>query len=186
MQVDHTDIHQDSRPDRWSWLVRVFHWLSLVWLVAVYVLIMLYGSADDGDAYLAWHKALGVSFAIWILARALNRLWTRAPVALLALTDLDRWANRLAHVVHVLLYALMLLMPLTGFLMTEYDGRTVSLFGLLTIPLLVTPDTDIHDALYDLHGGLCWSLLLGLTALHVLAAIYHQWVRRDGLMRRML
>jgi|GEM_PF-5030793 len=182
---EHAEVYSHIPSVRWSWPVRIFHWVSAVWLIAVYVLIML-NDGDDGDPYLAWHKALGVSFTVWLLARVANRLWTATPVALPALTSTDRWANRLGRIVHVLLYVLMFLMPLTGFLMTEYDGRTVSLFGVCTIPVLVRPDTDIHDTLYDLHSSLCWSLLLGLTAVHVLAAVYHQWICRDGLIRRML
>jgi cytochrome b561 len=81
----------------------------------------------------------------------------------------------------VLLFAL----PLTGWMTSSSDGHPVSWFGLFHLPDLVMPSESLEDILHEVHEALATGLLV-LAGVHVLAALKHQFVDRDGLMARML
>lgn len=173
-----------SSSARWAGSVRFFHWTSAALLVVVWLMIFLHEStADENFMYISLHKALGVSFFFWILARFINRFAHKsqdpAPVAG------PRWQQLLASLVHSLLYVVLLMMPLAGFLMSQYGGRAVSMFGLFEIPLLVVPDRETGRFFHDLHTDILWPLILLLTASHILAALHHQFVKKDRLINRM-
>ena len=95
------------------------------------------------------------------------------------------WQRVAAHLSHYGLYALLFAMPLTGWLMSSAHNYPVSWFGLVQLPDLVAPDRDLSHDLEDVHETLS-NVLLGLAALHVLAALKHQFIDRDGLLLRML
>lgn len=169
---------------RWAGSVRFFHWTSAALLVAVWLMIFLHESTADADfMYISLHKALGFCFFFWIIARFINRIAHKsqdpAPVAG------PRWQQLSASVVHSLLYVVLLMMPLAGFLMTQYSGRPLNVFGLFEVPLLVVPDRDTSKVFHDLHTDVFWPLILLLTAAHILAALYHQFVKKDRLINRM-
>jgi cytochrome b561 len=88
--------------------------------------------------------------------------------------------------VHSLLYVVLLLMPLSGFLMTQFAGRTTSMFGWFEIPLLLTPDREIGRLMNQLHTDVIWIAIVLLTLSHVGAALYHQFVKKDATLKRML
>jgi cytochrome b561 len=174
-----------TRPTRWAGSVRFFHWTSGLLLLAVWVMIALHdNTADENMLYMSLHKALGVSFLFWVMARFINRLNQKydapAPVAG------PRWQQLSAGLVHSFLYVTLLMMPLAGLLMTQYKGYTTNMFGLFEIPLFVVPDRDLSRFFHDLHTDILWPLILALTAAHILAAVYHQVVKKDRTINRML
>jgi len=90
-----------------------------------------------------------------------------------------------AHATHIGLYALLILMPLTGFLATNAWGFPLSLFGVLPIPSPLGKDEAIAKVLSLLH--LCGAVAIGLLILgHLAGVVHHTFIRRDGLLRRML
>jgi cytochrome b561 len=174
-----------ERPTRWALSVRFFHWTSGLLLVAVWAMIFVHENTEDADdLYISLHKALGVSFLCWIMARFINRLSQKnqlpAPVAG------PRWQQLSAGLVHSFLYVTLLLMPLAGLLMTQYKGYTTNMFGLFEIPLFVVPDRHLSHFFQSLHTDILWPLILALTAAHVLAALFHQFVKKDRTINRML
>jgi cytochrome b561 len=175
----------ETRSSRWALSVRFFHWTSGVLLLAVWAMIVVHDNTDDADdLYISLHKALGVSFLFWVMARFVNRLLqkqhTPAPVAG------PRWQQWSAGLVHSFLYVTLILMPLVGLLMTQYKGYTTNVFGLFEIPLFVVPDRHLSHFFHDMHTDILWPLILALTAAHVLAALYHQVVKKDRTINRML
>ena len=101
--------------------------------------------------------SLVLAFALWRLVLRYSRGVPAAPEGESRLMTRAGWAS------HVALYALMIALPVTGLL---------AWFGGI-------------NALADLHGGVLKALLWGLIALHVLAALYHQFILKDGLLNRM-
>lgn len=168
---------------RWNGWVRFFHWSSSLLLVLVWLMIFLHENTADTDfMYISLHKALGVLLFFWVMARFVNRVrQTQLPPVAAPL-----WQQRLASLVHSLLYVCLLLMPLAGFLMSQYGGRAVNMFGLFEIPLLVIPDKQTGRFFHDLHTDILWPLLLLLTASHIGAALHHQLVKKDNTINRML
>jgi cytochrome b561 len=88
-----------------------------------------------------------------------------------------------AGATHVALYALLLAMPLLGWALSNAQGKPVHFLG-ATLPALVGDDEDLADRLQAWHIDAAW-VLLALVCLHVAAALFHHFVLRDGVLRRM-
>lgn len=127
------------------------------------------------------HRPLGIAVLLLAVLRLANRLRHSRP-ALPA--DLPRWPILAAGASHGLLYALMLVMPLLGWATVSAGGYPVEMFGSVQLPAIVSPDATAYACLRDAHAWL--ARLLFLTVLmHVAAALYHAWVRHDGVFSHM-
>lgn len=131
---------------------------------------------------LVWHKSIGMTVFALMLVRLGWRLYTPAPALPPTLQGRQR---QLAHVSHWLLYALLLVMPLVGWITSSASNLTVTWFGLFRFPDLVAPDKALAEAAKDTHIALSW-LLLALIGLHVTATFWHEFKLKDGVLRRML
>ena len=98
--------------------------------------------------------------------------------------DIGEFSRRLSHPVHMLLYALLVIIPLFGIVAFVWHGRAFD-FGLFRIDFGIKSDRAIFHPAEDIHGWLAYSLF-GLAGLHALAALWHRFVKRDGIMARML
>ena len=131
--------------------------------------------------YYAWHKWIGVSVFLLALLRAGWRL-AHPPPALPA--GMPYWQLRASAWSHALLYLMIFVLPLSGWLYSSASGYTVVYLKLVPLPDLVGKDKELAGLLRELHELLGWLLLAVLT-LHVAAALKHQFLDRDGLMGRM-
>jgi cytochrome b561 len=104
---------------------------------------------------------------------------------------LPKWQLQASKWVHRLLYALLLVIPLFGWLNASYRGFTVRLFGLVKLPALIasrttaSPDSFSWGWTGEVHMVLAY-VLLGVIALHVMAALYHHFILRNRTLARML
>ena len=129
----------------------------------------------------AWHKWFGVTVFLLVWLRLAWRL-THRPPALPA--TLSAPLQRLAHAGHGLLYVLMIVIPLSGWLMSSAKGVQTVWFGLVPLPDLLGRDRELGDLLQQAHKLLNLLLLLTLAG-HVLAALWHHFVLKDDTLRRM-
>ncbi len=167
--------------NKWSALSRIFHWISALLLLMTWVFMFIYSNTDD-SFYIGLHKAFGVSLLFWMIARVINRLFVKAPPAV----PMPKWQDIIGKLTHFALYALLIAMPIAGLLMSVYGGRGVDMFGLFEIPVFVTPDRGLARTFNDLHTDIIWPMILAFTAAHILAALYHQFVKKDKLINRIL
>lgn len=165
---------------KWALSSRIFHWVSVVLLVVTWAMIELNEDALTDD-YMALHKAFGLSVLFWTLGRLINRLMTKAPYAV----PMPKWQTGIAHLTHLALYGLLIAMPLAGWLTSMYAGYGVSMFGLFDIPSFVQENRDMEKLFENIHTNILWTMLLVFTGLHVVGALYHQFVLKDGLIKRM-
>jgi len=128
----------------------------------------------------AYHKWLGIT----VLALVLVRLAVRARHAPPPTLPAPAWQQRAAGLTHVALYGLMLLVPLSGWLMSSAKGFTVVYLGVLPLPDLVGKDRALGEWQTEVHEVMNFTLL-GLVALHVAAALKHHLWDRDATLRRM-
>jgi cytochrome b561 len=128
-----------------------------------------------------WHKWAGVTILALSIARLLWRLTHRPPAEL----PMPAWQARASHWTHRALYLLFFAVPLVGWAYSSAAGFPVVWFGVLPLPDFVPVDKALAEAIKPWHGALAWTLA-GLAALHVAAALKHQFVDRDGLLARML
>lgn len=152
-------------------IARILHWG-----IAAAILFMLYAG------YFRLHKATGMAILFLVLIRVLWRVMDKTPI--FPETG-PRWQVWAAHLAHGGLYALMLLIPLSGWLMSSAAGKPVSFYGWFDLPVLMAPDDGVKHFLSAAHYWLT-RMMIGLIGLHGLAALYHQFIRRDGVLRRML
>ena len=131
---------------------------------------------------LSRHKALGMTVLFLVALRLAWRLYSPAPAPP---ADLSALPKRLAQGTHALLYALLLVMPIVGWVSSSASNLTVTWFGVFEFPNLVGPDPDLAELAKPAHGSLAW-LLAGVLIVHVSAALWHHAVRRDEVLRRML
>ncbi len=174
---------------RYSVGAMVFHWL-----IAILIMLNFLGAwvAEDMPKTEAMqvmgnHKAIGITVLIMSIARILWRLAHRLQQPPL-LESLKAWEAALAKVVHTLFYFLMVAIPLSGWAMhsVESGGKPVGVFGLFSYPSLpLAHDKAMGEIFEDTHGMLT-TLMLALLLLHVVGAIKHMVIDRDGTMRRML
>lgn len=165
-------------------LAKGLHWLMAVLilgLLALGIVMTEMPLSPEKLTLYAWHKWAGVTVFLLVWLRLAWRLTHRPPPLPAAMPP---QVQRLAHAGHTLLYSLMLLIPLTGWLMSSAKGFQTVWFGVLPLPDLVGRDRDLGDLLQQVHKGLN-VLLMATLAGHVLAALWHQFVRKDGLLRRM-
>jgi cytochrome b561 len=130
---------------------------------------------------------LHLSFGALILLVAVIRLGWRAAHGEPAPEDgLPPWQLQSARVVHWLLYALLFVVPILGWVNASYRGFPVSLFGLFDLPALMAKRTSGFGWTGDVHTVLAYYGMLTLITLHVAAGLYHYFIRRDGVLQRML
>ena len=169
----------------WGTLSRALHWIIVLLIVNQWVIAERADSLPIGLAKLqalAWHK----SFGITILALAVIRLVWRWMNPVPDLTAETRpWERVLAKISHVLLYALIFAMPLSGWLMSSAKNFPVSWFNLVQLPDLVSPDDQLFHTLRDLHH-LLFKVLVVVALLHAAGALKHHFIDRNDVLKRML
>lgn len=162
--------------------------IALHWVIALFVIInLIVGLGHDAvPALRAWmpgHKAIGITVLALTAARLAWRLGHRAPPLP---PEVPGWERGVAHSAHALFYVLLILLPLSGWMMVSgpEHRRPLNWFGMFDIPYLPVSGATAHSG-GSAHGVLGW-LMLGLVVIHIAAALRHHFVLRDGLVARML
>ena len=129
---------------------------------------------------------LHISVGVLILFVAVLRLtWQAGHPEPLPEDGLPPWQVQSARAVHWLLYALLFVLPVLGWLNASWRGFPVIMFG-LELPKLLATRASGWGWTGDVHALLATYGLLTLVGLHVAAALYHYFIRRDGVLQRML
>jgi len=156
--------------------------------MAVIILSMLFLGVSMIQSFSPWqntalslHKSFGTLVFVLVGIRLINRLLFKAP-SLPA--DLPSWQAFTGRATHVLLYAAMIAMPLSGWFMQSAAGLFVQPFGLFSLPHIISPDIKLYGLFRELHGLTAW-LFFGLILLHISAALYHKLIRRDNVLDSM-
>lgn len=162
--------------------IRALHWGIAAAVLAEFLLALARMTTESTSlraALLAWHQPLGLLIGALTLARLGARLRLR-----LSVWQGSRVLALGSTLIHALSYVLLLSLPVLGLALANARGLAPSLPLLGPLPRLLGRDLDLADTLEDAHGTAAWALL-ALIALHVVAAAWHQWVRRDGLLDAM-
>lgn len=170
-----------KRPERYSNTAIALHWLHAVLilgLLALGVIMVDLPKSPERTAWIALHKSLGICAFLLFIVR-LGWRYHRPPPAPLG----SGWQERLATATHHLLYLLLALVPLAGYLSNSFTKYPLKFFGW---PMFKAgwPDEAIQGVLNPLHKYSAF-LLAALLALHVGGALYHALLR-DGTFSRML
>lgn len=172
--------------DRYGSLSVGLHWLMLLLLIAVYATVNLHDVAPKGSAFRAdlkvWHFTLGLSILGLVVARLATRLFS-GPAPRVT-PPIPRWQQRSAEVMHIALYAFMLVLPALGWLAVSAKGVPIAVLG-LQLPALIDPDKALYDWFEDIHETL-GTVGYYLIGLHAAAALAHHYLIRDDTLLRIL
>lgn len=161
------------------------HWLTAALVVGMVVLGLYMADLPKGpDKFqlIDLHKSVGVLILVLALARIFWRLGNRWPKLL---GEYSVWQKKSARLVHYVLISVLVLLPLSGWLMSSAGGHTVDVFGLFALPDLIGKNKALGGFFHEFHEIIAWSLI-AIVALHFLAAMKHQFVDRDATLPRML
>lgn len=178
-----------SRDERYSLPARVMHWLAAL---AIPVQVWLGWSSElsasqvESMRMIRLHYQFGVVIAALMMLRLFWRLLHGVPDASAAEAP---WRRRFATVAHGWMYGLLFALPISGYVIWVWMDAPMDVFGMFNMPRLFTPPADDESGralAWYVHYWAGWALVV-LILLHVFAAMWHQWIRRDGLIRdRML
>lgn len=170
-------------PQFYHPLQRFLHWLMALLIPALFGL----GLWMTGlDYYSQWyksapdlHKSVGVLLALMLVLRWLALLWLGKPVG-----QGSQLQQNIATLVHGSLYGLLILILLTGYLISTEDGRPISVFSWFALPAAGKLFDNQADLAGAAHYWLAWTLI-GLVVLHVAGAIKHHVIDKDDTLNRM-
>ncbi|CAM5779241.1 cytochrome b [Castellaniella caeni] len=174
-----------SAPSRYSPLSISLHWLTLLLLVVVYTTAELKGFFPRESATMATLKMLHSSCGLTVLVLAVLRLGARLAQHAPGITPAPAaWETRLAQLMHVALYALVIGLPLLAWFGINAAGGSPRLWG-LPLPVLSAENKALAKSVLGAHK-LIANIGYGLIGLHALAALRHHYIRRDDTLLRML
>lgn len=164
---------------------KTLHWLIVALLIVQFILAWIMPDIRR-DTPVTTLISLHFTFGVIILAvaalRLLFRLVRGGPVPE---AGIPGWQETSSQIVHWLLYALLLIVPLLGWINADWRGMPVALFG-YEMPHLIAARAAGWQWTGDVHGLLANYVMLALVGIHVAAALYHHFVMGDGVLRRML
>ncbi len=168
---------------RYTFTAQTLHWLTVLLILAVLPFAWVVVSMSPGPER-SWlfviHRSLGITIFAFVVIRLVWRAMNPPPPLPGGTSRAMELVGRLTH---WLLYLLLLLMPVSGYLQSA-SGKPVSYFGLFDLPAL-PENKSLDDFAKTVHLLGQWGVY-ALVALHVLATAWHVAVRRDGLLNRML
>lgn len=173
---------------RYGVVAMALHWLMAL-LLSGLVGLGLYMTTLPDVGFDTWkirlilyHKQLGM---LALMLVAFRWLWRIGNVLPHLVENMPDWQKVVARFVHLCFYALMLALPVTGWLMSSATGIPVSVLGLFTLPDLVAYDDRLFHTLINVHRYLGYALIVCMGA-HIGAALRHHLLLRDGTLRKML
>lgn len=166
-------------------VARAAHWLTFILVAAEFIVGWCMPEIEWGTeptGLIGIHLMLGSSLLIVILFRIAWRLTHAAPPPLASLPSWQRWS---AGATHIALYALLLAMSVSGWASTAARQWPMRAFGFLPLPAIVAPKAKIGFELGDIHADVLSWVLLGAIGVHIFAALYHHFIKRDTVLMRM-
>lgn len=174
--------------EKYNILIRIIHWLTAICIIGLIVAGYFMTELGKEDTLLGlgkWdiyglHKSFGVLIIGLFILRVILRLATKIPKLPDQISKTDK---KLAHLGHLALYALMIAIPVSGFVMSQAGGYGVKFFG-YELPILIEKNKEIGGIAHELHEILPY-VIAGIIAIHVFAVIKHIVKDKVNLLKRM-
>jgi cytochrome b561 len=164
----------------------ILHWLVSLPVFILFALGWWMTELDYYDSWYKlgpwWHKSIGVLLFLTVILRLCWRFFSPPPRPL---SSHQPWEIKIAHTVHLLLYLLLFVTMLSGYLISTADNRPIEVFGWFSVPATITSIPEQEDVAGLVHLVVA-STLIGLVLLHAAAALKHHFVDRDRSLVRIL
>ncbi|HEX7048082.1 MAG TPA: cytochrome b [Gammaproteobacteria bacterium] len=175
----------NNSVEKYTGLAQLLHWMIALLVVAQFALAWIADAIPRDErpaALMLTHKSIGITILALVIVRLAWRFLHKPPAFPATMPVIEQWLARIAHWG---LYALILAMPLSGWLMVSTAGRNVEWFWLLTVPAPMGENEPWGDFFHDTHEILVWPLF-GLAVFHILIALWRTFIQKDGTLQRML
>jgi cytochrome b561 len=174
-----------ARAPSYGSVAKTLHWLIVALLIAQYAIAWTMPDINPRtppSILIDFHFSIGVTILFLAVVRLLWR-W-RYPVPLIS-DDVPAWQDWAARTTHGLLYLLLFLLPILGWIDAGFRALAIHFYELVTIPPIVGAQRALAGRTGDIHTLVSY-ILLGVIGLHVLATLYHHFWLRDRVFYRML
>jgi len=169
----------------YGWVSIALHWLMAISLFFMFGLGLYMVELTYYDAWykgsLSLHKSMGMLLFALLIFRLCWRAANSKPEELSEL----KWEQLSAQWMHRGLYLFMLLLMISGYLISTADGRAIVVFDLFNVPSVPWAIENQEDIAGEIHEYLAWGLI-AITAIHALAAVKHHFINKDNVLIRML
>src|SRR5690348_7409126 len=182
--VDRGALVEYPAGEQYGRLAMALHWMTALLIVGSFTVGLSMVPMPLGRQKLqwfAWHKSIGITI---FLLTCLRLAWRAGHGGPPPLATMPPWQLRASRWVHVALYLLLVIIPLSGWVYSSSTGVQVVYLGLLPLPDLVPKDRMLARALLALHLTLNFTLF-SLVCVHTAAALKHHFVDRDSVLTRM-
>jgi cytochrome b561 len=165
--------------DKYNSVAKFLHWSIAALIIANYILGL---TLDDNSLY-TLHKQTGLTILLLVVLRIIWRLSSKYPAKLAEVSNLEQLA---AVGGQIMLYVLMILIPVSGVLMTQAHGYPLSFWGIIPIPKIIGeyPRATTH-LIKEFHEWMAHAIII-LAGGHAVIALIHHYFAKDRLLRRML
>lgn len=175
----------NAQPDRYKSPARWLHWLVAAIVLSMlpvgFLMVQQGLSRSLQNGLFLFHKNAGVIVALFVAARLIYR-WRNPPPPLPRAIPI--WQRRVSAWTHGLLYLLIVVMPVSGYVRVRAGGFPIEMLDAMGIGTLLPKSEGLANAAKSLHYAGAWALAI-LVTLHVGAALQHALIKRDGIFQRM-
>ncbi|WP_421132812.1 cytochrome b [Alteromonas sp. A079] len=169
---------------KWSRKLIAIHWISALVVIGMFAsglwMVDLTYYSDWYKTAPHWHKSIGLILFVVTAYRLLIRLRGDRPASFG-----NRIENMTSKVVQGLIYGLLMVLFLSGYLISTADGRAISVFNWFSVPGFGAIVENQEDIAGDIHFYVACTLI-GLASLHAIAAFKHHFINKDDTLRQML
>ncbi|MDF3033299.1 MAG: hypothetical protein K0R76_253 [Alphaproteobacteria bacterium] len=174
-----------NTPDSFGSITKIFHWFMAFCIVGMLTVGWVMGNVESSPTKMmlyGLHKSTGVIILLLALLRLTWRLLN--PIPQLP-SSLHPWHHYIAKLSPLALYTLLFLMPLSGFALSQAAGYPIKVYNLFTLPAILPKNIDLSKTAVLVHKYGAF-ILIGVLALHVIAALYHHFILKTNVLQRML
>ena len=165
-------------------MIRTIHWLSAVVVIGMFAVgLWMVDLSYYSEWYRTaphWHKSVGILLAVLTLFRFIWRHISAAPKT--EGSALEKVASKF---VHAAMYLLLIMLFVSGYLISTEDGRSIEVFNLFSVPGIGALFEGQADISGEIHFYTAWALIV-FAAIHALAAIKHHVIDKDNTLRKMI
>lgn len=164
-------------------IAKFFHWSVAFLVFSMLCVGFSFNFIDDTtqrNSLIYFHKLTGLGILVLMLLRL---LWALASVKPLLPKDTVKWQRIAEHFVHFSLYALLIVMPVSGWVMSVASGHVPTLAG-ISLGLPIPENKSLAMFAFNSHFWLAIGIIV-FVFVHVAAALYHHFIKKDNILRRM-
>ena len=174
-----------NNDTRYGFIAKSFHWVMFVlilFLLLVEPIGDIFPRRSPERFFIIWlHQSTGITVFMLVVLRLIWRMFNKPPPYP---ASMPSWQKMASNVVHWTLYAAIIIQPIAGVIMVRARGRDANFFS-FQIPAFPQPNQELAEFMWFLHHDVVGKVLLVFVIGHILAALYHHFIVKDNILKRM-